>query len=290
MMKRFVVIAGAASLLAVIGCSGGSWEETNAFTPVAEATNAVGSSEAKDSISVGSSGSADVASSGVMSDVVVVVEPASSSSENEPQGPAGFSDQPKGAVTSNSSVASSSSHSSLVLSPSSMSSVTSSTAATNVPSGSSDSMGRDESPTSSEMDTLYIPFDPPVVETVTIGSQVWMKKLAAGGQALTWEAAMAAGVCPAGFHVPTYGEVDSLLHMAADGSIVASENDEIGIITGGSKRVRDLGWSEHFGGFWTAAILGGSSAYYFVISATDDNATLHGDLVFNEYYVRCIKD
>jgi hypothetical protein len=140
------------------------------------------------------------------------------------------------------------------------------------------------------MDTLYIPFDPPVVETVTIGSQVWMKKLAAGGQALTWDAAMAAGVCPAGFHVPTYGEVDSLLHMAADGSIVGSENDEIGIITGGSKRVRDLGWSEHFGGFWTAAILGGSSAYYFVISATDDNATLHGDLVFNEYYVRCIKD
>ena len=71
---------------------------------------------------------------------------------------------------------------------------------------------------------------------------------------------------------------------------MASENDEIGIITGGSKRVRDLGWSEHFGGFWTAATLGGSSAYYFVISATDDDATLHGDLVFNEYYVRCIKN
>ena len=289
-MKRFVVIAGAASLLAVIGCSGGSWEETNAFTPVADASVSGGVDDEGTNGFETSSSSAAAATIGIKSNADVAIESSSSSSENEPQGPAGFSDQPKGAVTSNSSVASSSSHSSLVLSPSSMSSVTSSTAATNVPSGSSDSMGRDESPTSSEMDTLYIPFDPPVVETVSIGSQVWMKKLGAGGQALTWEAAMAAGVCPAGFHVPTYGEVDSLLHMAADGSIVGSENDEIGIITGGSKRVRDLGWSEHFGGFWTAAILGGSSAYYFVISATDDNATLHGDLVFNEYYVRCIKD
>ncbi len=290
-MKRFVVIVGSTALLLIIGCSGGSWEETNAFTPVAEATNTAGSSESDNIIPLESSSSAAAATIGVKSNADVVAEPESSSSEDEAPTPAGYSEQPKGGVSSSASALSPSSY---AVPSSSYASMQSSSSTVNMSVSSSNSSGMGGSPITPadtvDKDTLYIPFDPPVVETVTIGSQVWMKKLAAGGQALTWDAAMAAGVCPAGFHVPTYGEVDSLLHMAADGSIVDSENDEIGIITGGSKRVRDLGWSEHFGGFWTAAILGGSSAYYFVISATDDDATLHGDLVFNEYYVRCIKN
>lgn len=286
-MKRFVTTIGAVALLALIGCTGGSWEETNALNPVADGGPVSGgTSENAVSVSAESSSSADARYSEISS-VDVSAEPASSSLVNDVSGPE--DGLPKGGVSSSSAMAVSPS-SYAVPSSSAAFGRSSSAAATNLPTTSSDSSGKAGNPTSSETDSTYIPYDPPVVETVTIGSQVWMKKLAAGGQALTWEAAMAAGVCPAGFHVPTYGEVDSLLHMAADGSIVASENDEIGIITGGSKRVRDLGWSEHFGGFWTAATLGGSSAYYFVISATDDDATLHGDLVFNEYYVRCIKN
>ena len=288
MMKRFVAIVGAVSLLTMIGCSGGSWEETNAFTPVANATNEAGSSEGENSISAGSSSSADFAYSSVRSNIDVSLEPASSSNVSGQDIPTGHSDLPKGDVSSSAMAVSPSSYA--VPSSSAAFGKSSSAAATNLPTTSSDSSGKAGNPTSSETDTTYIPYDPSVVETVTIGSQVWMKKLGAHGQALTWDAAMAAGVCPDGFHVPTYGEVDRLLHMAADGTVVGGENDGIGIITGGSKRVRDLGWSEHFGGFWTAATLGGSSAYYFVISATDDDATLHGDLVFNEYYVRCIKN
>lgn len=290
MMKRFVTTIGAVALLALIGCTGGSWEETNAFSPVADAADSVSgaASENVKSYSEGSSSSTSVENS-VASSFVDSVVPASSPNADEPSsGHVIDFDLPMGGASSSAMAVSPSSYA--VPSSSGAFGRSSSAAATNLPTTSSDSSGKAGNPTSSETDTTYIPYDPSVVETVTIGSQVWMKKLAAGGQALTWEAAMAAGVCPAGFHVPTYGEVDSLLHMAADGSIVSSENDEIGIITGGSKRVRDLGWSEHFGGFWTAATLGGSSAYYFVISATDDDATLHGDLVFNEYYVRCIKN
>ena len=290
-MKRFVAIVGAVSLLSMIGCTGGSWEETNAFTPVAEATNTAGSSEAKDSIFVESSSSADVASSSVRSNIDVSLEPASSSNVSGQDIPTGYSDQPKGGAYSSATTLSPGSgtarSSATVAEPSSSS-------ATNMPvtsSDSSDKSGNSPSPADTVgTDTSYIPFDPSVVETVTIGSQVWMKKLGAHGQALTWDAAMAAGVCPDGFHVPTYGEVDRLLHMAADGSIVASENDEIGIITGGSKRIRDLGWSEHFGRFWTTEEFGESGAYYFAVSDTEDDALLHGDNKTNKFYVRCIKN
>jgi len=278
-MKRFVTTIGAVALLALIGCTGGSWEETNALNPVADGGPVSGgTSENAASVSAESSSSADARYSEISS-VDVSVEPASSSLVNDVSGPEDV--LPKGGVSSSSAMA---------VSPSSYAVPSSSAAATNLPTTSSDSSDKAGNPSSSMSDTVYIPFDPSVVETVTIGSQVWMKKLAAGGQALTWEAAMAASVCPAGFHVPTYGEVDSLLHMVADGSIVGRENDGIGIITGGSKRVRDLGWSEHFGRFWTTEEFGESGAYYFAVSDTEDDALMHGDQKTNELYVRCIKN
>ena len=291
-MKRFVTTIGAVALLAFIGCTGGSWEETNAFSPVAEADPVSGgTSENTVPVSVESSSSVDVRYSSVNADVGTSVNPIHGPSEDEPLDPAGLTDLPKGGVSS----------SAMALSPGSgtaRSSATvaepSSSSATNMPvtsSDSSDKSGNSPSPADTvDKDTTYIPFDPLVVETVTIGSQVWMKKLAAGGQALTWEAAMAAGVCPAGFHVPTYGEADSLLHMAADGSIVSKENDGVGIITDGFKRVRDLGWSEHFGRFWTTEEFGESGAYYFAVSDTEADALMHGDQKTNEFYVRCIKN
>ena len=288
MMKRFVAIVGAVSLLTMIGCSGGSWEETNAFTPVADATNEAGSSEGENSISAGSSSSADFAYSSVRSNIDVSLEPASSSNVSGQDIPTGHSDLPKGDVSSSTSVVSPSSYA--VPSSSAAFGKSSSAAATNLPTTSSDSSGKAGNPTSSETDSSYIPYDPPVVDTVTIGSQVWMRNLGAHGRALTWDAAMAEGVCPHGFHVPTYGEADSLLHMAADGSIVGRENDGIGIIAGGSKRVRDLGWSEHFGRFWTTEEFGESGAYYFAVSDTEDDALMHGDQKTNELYVRCIKN
>ncbi|MBQ3715132.1 MAG: hypothetical protein II892_06055 [Fibrobacter sp.] len=297
MKKRFVVIAGAASLLAIIGCSGGSWEETNAFSPVADATNAAGSGEEENPISTESSSSADVKYSSVAYsngyvNAGTTVEPASSPNADEPSsGHVIDFDLPKGGVSSGSMVVSPSSY---AVPSSSYASMQSSSSTVNMSVSSSNSSGMGGSPITPadtvDKDSSYIPFDPSVVETVTIGSQVWMKKLAAGGQALTWEAAMAAGVCPAGFHVPTYGEVDSLLHMAADGSIVGRENDGIGIITDGSKRVRDLGWSEHFGRFWTTEEFGESGAYYFAVSDTEADALMHGDQRTNEFYVRCIKN
>ncbi|MBO7061480.1 MAG: hypothetical protein J6W54_10380 [Fibrobacter sp.] len=287
-MKRFVVIVGSTALLSIIGCSGGSWEETNAFTPVAEATNTAGSSETENIIPLESSSSAAAATIGVKSNTDVVAEPESSSSEDEAPTPAGYSEQPKGGVSSSASALSPSSYA--VPSSSAAFGKSSSAAATNLPTTSSDSSGKAGNPTSSETDSTYIPYDPPVVDTVTIGSQVWMRNLGAHGRALTWDAAMAEGVCPHGFHVPTYGEADSLLHMAADGSIVGRENDGIGIIAGGSKRVRDLGWSEHFGRFWTTEEFGESGAYYFAVSDTEDDALMHGDQKTNELYVRCIKN
>jgi hypothetical protein len=291
MKKRFVVIAGAASLLAIIGCSGGSWEETNAFSPVADATNVAGSSEGENPISTESSSSADVKYSSVAYsngyvNAGTTVEPASSPNADEPSsGHVIDFDLPKGGVSSGSMVVSPSS--SFVLS-SAAASAGSSAAGTNTPIASSDTAREPDLPTSS--DTAYIPFDPPLVDTVIFGSQVWMRNLGAHGQTLTWDAAMAEGVCPNGFHVPTYGEVDSLLHMAADGSIVGRENDGIGIITDGSKRVRDLGWSEHFGRFWTTEEFGESGAYYFAVSETEADALMHGDQRTNEFYVRCIKN
>lgn len=279
MMKRFVTTIGAVALLALIGCTGGSWEETNALNPVADGGPVSGgTSENAASVSAESSSSADARYSEISS-VDVSVEPASSSLVNDVSGPE--DGLPKGGVSSSSAMA---------VSPSSYAVPSSSAAATNLPTTSSDSSGKAGNPTSSETDSTYIPYDPPVVDTVTIGSQVWMRNLGAHGRALTWDAAMAEGVCPHGFHVPTYGEADSLLHMAADGSIVGRENDGIGIIAGGSKRVRDLGWSEHFGRFWTTEEFGESGAYYFAVSDTEDDALMHGDQKTNELYVRCIKN
>ncbi|MBO7412961.1 MAG: hypothetical protein J6U20_04770 [Fibrobacter sp.] len=286
-MKRFVAIFGATALLSIIGCSGGSWEETNAFTPVADASVSGASSETENILSSGSSSPADVAYSDATVDIDPTVEPTSSRSDGESLGPAGNADGPKGGAYSSAATLSPSSYAvptSSAATP--RSSASSSTLPTNIP----DTTDRNELPTSSEMDTTYIPFAPPVVETVIIGSQVWMKNLAVGGRALTWDDATVPGLCPERFHVPSYAEVDSLLHMAADGSIVGSENDGIGIITGGSKRLRDLGWSEHFGRFWTTEEFGESGAYYFAVSDTEDDALLHGDQKTNEYYVRCIKD
>ena len=286
-MKRFVTTIGAVALLALIGCTGGSWEETNALNPVADGGPVSGgTSENAASVSAESSSSADARYSEISS-VDVSVEPASSSLVNDVSGPE--DGLPKGGVSSSSAMAVSPS-SYAVPSSSGAFGRSSSAAATNLPTTSSDSSDKAGNPTSSETDTTYIPYDPPVVDTVTIGSQVWMRNLGAHGRALTWDAAMAEGVCPHGFHVPTYGEADSLLHMAADGSIVGRENDGIGIITGGSKRVRDLGWSEYFGRFWTTEEFGESGAYYFAVSDTEDDALMHGDQKTNELYVRCIKN
>ena len=289
MMKRFVTTIGAVALLALIGCTGGSWEETNAFSPVAEADPVSGgTSENTVPVSVESSSSVDVRYSSVNADVGTSVNPIHGPGEDEPLDPAGLTDLPKGGVSSSAMALSPSSYA--VPSSSGSSSRNSSASATNLPTTSSDTVGEPDLPTSSDNDSAYIPFDPPLVDTVTIGSQVWMRNLGAHGQALTWDAAMAEGVCPNGFHVPTYGEVDSLLHMAADGSIVGRENDGIGIITDGSKRVRDLGWSEHFGRFWTTEEFGESGAYYFAVSDTEADALMHGDQKTNEFYVRCIKN
>ena len=289
MMKRFVTTIGAVALLALIGCTGGSWEETNAFSPVAEADPVSGgTSENTVPVSVESSSSVDVRYSSVNADVGTSVNPIHGPSEDEPLDPAGLTDLPKGGVSSSAMALSPSSYA--VPSSSGSFGRSSSAVATNLPTTSSDTVGAPDLPTSSEKDSTYMPFDPLIVDTVIIGSQVWMRNLGAHGQTLTWGAAMAEGVCPHGFHVPTYGEADSLLHMTADGSIVSKENDGVGIITDGSKRVRDLGWSEHFGRFWTTEEFGESGAYYFAVSDTEADALMHGDQKTNEFYVRCIKN
>ena len=287
MMKRFVVIVGAVALLAMIGCSGGSWEETNAFSPVADAGTVSGeTSENTTSNSVGSSSSKSVEKS-VASSFADSVVPTSSQEAEESNSHVINIDLPMEGASSSAMAVSPSSY---AVPSSSAASPSSSAAATNLPTTSSDSSGKAGNPVSSETDTAFVPFDPPVEGIVTIGSQVWMRQLGAGGKALDWDRAMAPGVCPEGFRLPTYGEADSLLHMNADGSLADGSEDGIGIITGGSKRVRDLGWSEHFGRFWTTEEFGESGAYYFGISDTEDDALLHGDLKTNEFYVRCIKD
>lgn len=281
MMKRFVTTIGAVALLALIGCTGGSWEETNAFSPVADAADSVSgaTSENVKSYSEGSSSSTSVENS-VASSFVDSVVPASSPNADEPSsGHVIDFDLPMGGASS----------SAMAVSPSSYAVPSSSAAATNLPTTSSDSSGKAGNPTSSDVDSSQIPFEPPMVETVTIGSQVWMKELGAGGTALDWDRAMAPGVCPESFRLPTYGEADSLLHMNADGSLADRSEDGVGIIAGGSKRVRDLGWSEHFGRFWTTEEFGETGAYYFAVSDTEDDALVHGDQKTNEFYVRCIK-
>ena len=135
----------------------------------------------------------------------------------------------------------------------------------------------------------------PYVETINVGSQVWMKSLGAGGIALDWNSAMAPGGCPEGFRLPTLGEADLLLHMNVDGSL--ADGIEEGVITGGSTRVRALGWLPANntgngvvdGKFWTSEEYGETGAYYFAVSATEDDALLQGDLRTNVAYVRCIK-
>ena len=191
-MKRFVTTIGAVALLALIGCTGGSWEETNALNPVADGGPVSGgTSENAASVSAESSSSADARYSEISS-VDVSVEPASSSLVNDVSGPE--DGLPKGGMSSSSAMAVSPS-SYAVPSSSDAFGRSSSAAATNLPTTSSDSSDKAGNPTSSETDTTYIPYDPPVVDTVTIGSQVWMRNLGAHGRALTWDAAMAGSTC-----------------------------------------------------------------------------------------------
>lgn len=294
MMEGFLKIVGVTTLLMLCACSdklaGGSWEDTNASnedlpnsTPASsesssETPNGVVEDTNAHEVTYSSSSNADegTSSSSAPSNSVVLVPYSESNSTDSV--PTSENELPKGNKSS----------SSYAMSPGPAVGAASSSA-TAMPS-SSNSQNKDADTTS------WVDPSPALdisVETINVGSQVWMKNLGAGGAALDWNSAMAPEACPNGFRLPTYGEADSLLHMNADGTLADRSEDGIGIITGGSKRVRDLGWlpenKTEGGKFWTTEEFGETGAYYFAVSATDDDALLHGDLRTNAAYVRCIK-
>ena len=285
-MESFLKIVGLATLLMLCACSdrvaGGSWEDTNAAnggtaddllssasgTPE-DAFTPIGAAESSSSLERDESDSPKTN---------LHVMPSSSNS-NDPE-PAFDNDLPKGGVSS----------SSFAMSPGLAIGATSSSAMA-VPWDPSNSVGGDTTALAGNPPAQEIPY----VETINVGSQVWMKSLGAGGIALDWNSAMAPGGCPEGFRLPTLGEADLLLHMNVDGSL--ADGIEEGVITGGSTRVRALGWLPANntgngvvdGKFWTSEEYGETGAYYFAVSATEDDALLQGDLRTNVAYVRCIK-
>lgn len=296
-MESFLKIVGLATLLMLCACSdrvaGGSWEDTNASTeeypnnqPASSNSSAGTSSGAiKNSdahvVAYSSSMNEDESVSPSSETSVNSSVVAKSSNSNDPE-PAFDNDLPKGGVSS----------SSFAMSPGPAIGAVSSSATAMPSSSNSQNKGADTTSWVDPSPALDIS-----VETINVGSQVWMKSLGAGGAALDWDSAMAPEACPNGFRLPTYGEADSLLHMNADGTFADRSEDGIGIITGGSKRVRALGWLPANntgngvvdGKFWTSEEYGETGAYYFAVSATEDDALLQGDLRTNVAYVRCIK-
>lgn len=284
MMESFLKIVGLATLLMLCACSdrvaGGSWEDTNAAnggtaddllssasgTPE-DAFTPIGAAESSSSLERDESDSPKTN--------LHVMPSSSNSNDSEPT----FDNNPPKERVSSSSYA---------MSPGPAVGAASSSATVMPSSSNSQNKGEDTTSWVDPSPALDIS-----VETINVGSQVWMKNLGAGGAALDWNSAMAPEACPNGFRLPTYGEADSLLHMNADGTLADRSEDGIGIITGGSKRVRDLGWlpenKTEGGKFWTTEEFGETGAYYFAVSATDDDALLHGDLRTNAANVRCIK-
>lgn len=294
MMEGFLKIVGVTTLLMLCACSdklaGGSWEDTNASnedlpnsTPASsesssETPNGVVEDTNAHEVTYSSSSNADegTSSSSAPSNSVVLVPYSESNSTDSV--PTSENELPKGNISS----------SSYAMSPGPAVGAASSSATAMPSSSNSQNKGADTTSWVDPSPALDIS-----VETINVGSQVWMKNLGAGGAALDWNSAMAPEACPNGFRLPTYGEADSLLHMNADGTLADRSEDGIGIITGGSKRVRDLGWlpenKTEGGKFWTTEEFGETGAYYFAVSATDDDALLHGDLRTNVANVRCIK-
>ena len=288
MMESFLKIVGLATLLMLCACSdrvaGGSWEDTNAAnggtaddllssasdTPE-DAFTPIGAAESSSSLERDESDSPKTN---------LDVMPSSSNS-NDPE-PTFDNNPPKERVSS----------SSYAMSPGPAIGATSSSAlAVTVNSSNAKNGGNDSSSMAGSPPAQEIPY----VETINVGSQVWMKSLGAGGAALDWNSAMAPGGCPEGFRLPTLGEADLLLHMNVDGTFADGGGE--GVITGGSTRVRALGWLPANntgngvvdGKFWTSEEYGETGAYYFAVSAMEDDALLQGDLRTNAAYVRCIK-
>lgn len=289
-MESFLKIVGVTALLMFCACSdklaGGSWEDTNASNenlptglPNSSDTSAEtpnSSVHNSDAQVVAYSSSSNVNEKSAPSNMVVVIP--SSNSNSTDSVPKSENDLPKGNISS----------SSYAMSPGPAVGAASSSATAMPSSSNSQNKGADTTSWEDPSPALDIS-----VETINVGSQVWMKNLGAGGAALDWDSAMAPEACPNGFRLPTYGEADSLLHMNADGTFADRSEDGIGIITGGSKRVRALGWlpenKAEGGKFWTTEEFGETGAYYFAVSDTEDDALLHGDLRTNAAYVRCIK-
>lgn len=117
------------------------------------------------------------------------------------------------------------------------------------------------------------------------------------------------GVCPTGWHLPSYGEVEKLIETVGGADIAGKRlkatsswvNDYNGkdtygfsALAGGFKyymeeTMRDVGGSA---AFWTSDRLTGDTKYAFrlFIQASDDDAGLTLHTVTNQLSVRCLKD
>ena len=106
----------------------------------------------------------------------------------------------------------------------------------------------------------------------------------------------AQGICPPGFHIPTYGEMDSLILVLGGYDTGGKQMKQGGssgfdLLLGGDRcYLGSFDYLEIFGNIWTSTQLDDSSAYCSYVAWDTTSASLDQQYKRTGHSVRCIKD
>jgi len=104
------------------------------------------------------------------------------------------------------------------------------------------------------------------------------------------------GICPSGWHIPSYGEMDSLINILGGYGLAGKQIKKTGtigfdLLLGGDRvYMGNFDYMGIFGNIWTSTSIDDSSAYCFYVAGDTTSADLDIQGKTNGHHVRCKKD